>query len=193
MPVFKKTKHLGEMHGMLGVQWLRDRHVIVDYNNARLATPATMEDTAAEDSKLFSHGYAGHKMMWDAALGQYAIDGLINGVSAHIGISTVSETVLDTEFAKRAKVQLGPVIDQFGGPSGTLGEVFLSKKQVGFTLDGQHTVRVQPHIFDAYAYKAEKRPAAGSVSTDATIGAEFMLANQAVIDFGSEMLFLPVN
>jgi hypothetical protein len=132
-------------------------------------------------------------MQWDGERGGFVITGTVNGVPAQFVVNSVAQSQLDTEFAARAKIQTGPQISEYGGPKGAVGKVFLSKKQVPTTVDGQTTNPFQPEIFDAYAYEGLARPPAGSLSRNATIGAEFMLANQAIIDFGSEMLFLPTR
>jgi hypothetical protein len=43
---------------------------------------------------------------------------------------------------------------------------------------------------DMYAYAGMKAPSNPAERIDGTIGTDFMLANQAVIDFGTESLFI---
>ena len=69
-------------------------------------------------------------------------------------------------------------------------EVRLAKRQLTIVIDGQATAPDQPQIADAYTYGSEPRPPADQFSMSGTLGADFMLANQAVIDFGIGTLLL---
>ena len=178
------------MQGMLGVAWLRDKQVIVDYDAYRLGFPATAADSRVEDERLIARGYVPHKMTWDTASGTFSVKGAVNGVATDLRVNTVSNNVIDTGFAQTAGIQLGPVVDQNGGPAGALVDSFLSKRLVSITVDGQDTAPTQPLIFDYYAYESGKRPAVPGKDGTVTIGAEFMLANRAVIDFGTQTLLI---
>jgi gag-polyprotein putative aspartyl protease len=178
------------MQGMLGVAWLRDKQVIVDYDAYRVGFPATSTDSRAEDERLIARGYVAHKMTWDSASRTFSVKGAVDGVATDLRVNTVSNNVVDTGFAQTAGIQLGPVVDQNGGPAGALVDSFLSKRQVAITVDGQDTAPTQPLIFDYYAYESGQRPAVPGKDGTVTIGAEFMLANRAVIDFGTQTLLI---
>ena len=180
-----------DMQGMLGIGWLRAERVIVDYNADRIGIAPTLSDSESADRDLMLHGYLPHKMIWDAKHDIYYVVAVVNGVPARLTISTVTTNIIDTEFARSAKMEFGPVVDQFDGPKGTQGDVFLSRSPVSITIDGQATASEQLEILDEYAYNAQKRPSDPSMAIHGDLGAQFMLANQAVIDFGSETLFLP--
>ena len=174
------------MQGMLGIQWLRARRVIVDFDKGRIGVSATAQDSEAEDRRLLSEGYVAHRMTWNPDSNDYGLPGSLEGTPVRLTVATVGESLLDTEFAKSAGIALGPSVDQFGGPSGTTGDVFITRHEVSFVVDGQPTAPVQARAFDVGAYDAHVR----KQESKARIGSDFMLANQAVIDFGSATLFL---
>lgn len=101
-------------------------------------------------------------MRWNAKNASYVVDGTVNGLSAEF-VSSVAENVLDADFAKRANIELGPAISEYGGPTGAVGKVFLSKRQLAMTLDGQVTSPFQPQIFDTYAYEGQHRPSVEAI------------------------------
>jgi hypothetical protein len=175
--------------GMLGVGWLTANHVILDFDAGRVGLPATARDSAAADEALVARGYVAHKMSNDPKAGYY-VQGTINGVSARISVNTVMGNVLDSEFAKRSGIVLGPVVDDAGGPKGAVLPVHIAKYQLTVAIDGQATAPTQPLSWDMAAYHSAPP---GSVKDNLALGVEFMLANQAVIDFGSETLFIPKN
>lgn len=174
------------MQGMLGVQWLRARRVLVDYDKGRIGTSVSAQDTEAEDQRLLSEGYIAHRMTWDEDGNAYRVSGSVDGTPVEITVATVGESLLDTDFARSAHVELGPVVDQFGGPSGSVGDIFITRHEVSFVVDGQVTAPVQARAWNVGAYDAHIR----KQEDKARIGSDFMLANQAMIDFGSATLFL---
>jgi len=179
-----------EMEGMLGIHWLRSQLVIVDYDSYRVGIPRTIHDSEQEDARLIGLGFQKLKMTWDARQERYFVAGTINGFAGRFLVSTVSYDFLDPAFAKHAGVERGPVIDQGNGPTGTTVDELLVKRQIILTIDGRQTAASQPRIMDVYAYAAAKAPANPAERIDGTIGTDFMLANQAVIDFGTESLFI---
>ena len=68
---------------------------------------------------------------------------------------------------------------------------FSAKRRLHLTLDGQPTESIQPEVIDFYAYNLKTRPLVLADAVQGNLGADFMLANQAIIDFGSAVLFLP--
>jgi hypothetical protein len=179
-----------EMEGMLGIRWLRSQLVIVDYDSYRVGIPRTIHDSEKEDEQLIGLGFQKLKMTWDARTERYFVTGTINGVAGRFLVSTVSHDFLDPAFAKHAGVEPGPVIDQDYGPTGTRVDALLAKRQITLAIDGKQTAVCQPRIMDMYAYAGMKAPSNPAERIDGTIGTDFMLANQAVIDFGTESLFI---
>jgi hypothetical protein len=179
-----------DMEGMLGIRWLRSQLVIVDYDSYRVGIPRTIHDSEKEDERLIGLGFQKLKMTWDARSERYFVTGTINGVAGRFIVSTVSHDFLDPAFAKHAGVEVGPVIGDGHGPTGTSTDELLAKRQITLTIDGRQTAGDQPRIMDLYAYAGVKAPSNPAERIDGTIGTDFMLANQAVIDFGTESLFI---
>jgi hypothetical protein len=179
-----------EMEGMLGIRWLRSQLVIVDYDSYRVGIPRTIHDAEKEDERLIGLGFQKLKMTWDSRTERCFVTGTINGVAGRFLVSTVSHDFLDPAFAKHAGVEPGPVIDQDHGPTGTIVDALLAKRQITLAIDGKQTAVYQPRIMDMYAYAGVKAPSNPAERIDGTIGTDFMLANQAVIDFGTESLFI---
>jgi hypothetical protein len=177
--------------GILGIDWLRNERVIVDYDSYRIGFPDGAQASKSEDEALLLRGYVAHRMTWDPAAKGFYVMCQINGVSTRLGISTVAETVVDSVFARAAGFELGPIVDQNGGPKGALVDSFLFKHQVSIVLDGQKTAPAQPLSWDLSAYSSVQRPS--GPHDDGYLGAEFMLANQAIIDFGTETIFIAVQ
>lgn len=177
-----------ETNGMLGIGWLRDQKVIVDYDEYRVGLPDSVEASEAEDKELLARGYVGHKMTADPKTHTRFVMGKVDGHAIRLCVSTVAETVVDSEWAKANNVELGPVIDQQGGPAGALVNEYIAKHALSYTVDGQTLPPTQPHSWDLFGYSSTKR--SDESHDEGYIGADFMLANQAVIDFGTETLFL---
>jgi len=177
------------MEGMLGMKWLRDKRVIVDYDQGRVGLPESPDDGKTEDARLVSQGWVAHKMRWDAASGSYYVSGTVNGVATQFQVSTVGANTLDEGFARTAGIAFGPKVDEFAGPAGAVGNVFVAKRPLRVDIDMQHAAPIQPWIWNLDAYGSRKKP--GGVQ--ATLGADFMLANVAVIDFGTETLLIKAS
>ena len=171
--------------GMLGLGWLTANHVILDFDLGRLGLPASPADTMLEDRAFLARGYIAHKMVRDPRNGYY-VNGIVNGTHVRIGVNTVMNDVLEASFASRAKIPLGPIVDDAGGPKGTVVPVRITKYQLSVQIDGQITSPSQPLSWDTAAYSSD---APGSASEDLKLGLDFMLANQAIIDFGSETIY----
>lgn len=176
--------------GMLGRDWLRSARVILDYDSGRLGIPETPADSEAEDQRLVADGYIAHKLKPNPDTGSYIIDGSIDGHKVAMELSTVAENNIDLLFAKDVGLPIGPVVSEFGGPKGSQGPIYLAKRMLDIVVDGQPVVQDRPKIFDTYAYDSEQRPATPDADHLVRLGADFLLANQAVIDFGTNTLFL---
>lgn len=174
--------------GMLGMDWLRAQRVIVDFDAARLGVPVSPAESDREDQKLVARGYVAHPMTWDAAKKTFYVAGSVNGTPARIAVSTVGQDVVDSRFAARAGVALGPVVERNGGPKGALVDTRLVKRQLTIVIDRQQAAPAQPWSYDLDAYSSVASAPDGR--DDVFLGADFMLANQAVIDFGTATLFL---
>jgi hypothetical protein len=175
-------------HGMLGTGWLRDEKVIVDYDKYRVGLPDSFVVSEAFDKQLLARGYIGHKVTWDPKRHTWFVMGKVDGHPIRLCVSTVAEIVIDSEWAKANGVELGPVIDRQGGPAGALVDEYLAKRVLSYSIDDQAVPPAQPVSWDLFGYSSTGRNA--EPHDEGFLGADFMLANQAVIDFGTETLFL---
>lgn len=178
------------MDGMLGIGWLRANNVIVDYCNLRLGQSKTSEACAREDARLVAEGFVAHKLTWDAANRRFTVPVSINGKGGRMVVSTVSTDFVDTRFASKAGVRLGPVVYEDAGPKGATVSNWLAKSPFQMIVDGQVTAWMQPIIQDTYAYGSKPAPSADSDLLGGYLGCDFMLANQAIIDFGTGTLLI---
>lgn len=175
--------------GMLGIRWLRDRHVIVDYNQSRIGLPPPSRASEKPIAVAERPGYVPHPMHWDETTSGYYVTGTVNGVPGRLRVSTVGQNVLDVAFAKTAGLPMGAVVGQEGGPKGALVEAREVRGTVQITVDGAPAAPAKALSLDIYAYGTAERPAANADS--GYLGADFMLANHAIVDFGSDTLYLP--
>jgi hypothetical protein len=189
LSVFEIPQDVAETDGMLGIDWLVGQRVTVDYDRQRLGVSQNLGDAEADDREVLARGYVAHQMTWDPVVRGFYVESRIDGIPARLGISTVAENALDIEFVERSALQQGPVIGENGGPEGATAPVSIPKRPVVITIDQQATAPTQPWVYDLYAYSSKPRPT--SAHDEGYLGAEFMLANQAVIDFGTGTLFLP--
>jgi hypothetical protein len=177
-----------ETNGMLGTGWLRDQKVIVDFDQYRVGLPDSIAASEAYDKRLLARGYVGHKMSRDPKRNTWYVMGQVDGHPIRLCVSTVAEIVIDSEWARANGVELGPVIDQQGGPAGALVDESIAKHVLSYTIDGQKVPPAQPVSWDLFGYSSAQRDK--EPHDEGFLGADFMLANQAVIDFGTDMLFL---
>ena len=178
------------MDGMLGIGWLRGNSVIVDYDGLRLGFAKSPEEGRREDARLVREGFTAHAMTWDPDLKRYLVWVEVNGKRARMVVSTVSSDIVDTRFASAAGVALGPVVYVDAGPKGARVNNWLSKKPLRIAIDGQKSAWMQPTVQDTYAYSSAEPPVDETKRIGGYLGCDFMLANEAVIDFGTGTLLL---
>ncbi|MGA8875171.1 MAG: hypothetical protein WB555_06535 [Candidatus Korobacteraceae bacterium] len=178
------------MDGMLGIGWLRANNVIVDYDGLRLGLAKTPEDGHKEDARLVHDGFVAHAMTWDPDLKRFVVSVEVNGKRSRMVVSTVSSDIVDVRFARTAGIALGPVVYVDSGPRGARVDNWLSKRPVRLSIDGQKTAWMQPTVQDTYAYSSGAPPADETKWVGGYLGCDFMLANDAVIDFGTGTLLL---
>lgn len=176
--------------GMLGSKWLRAHNVIVDYDRQRMGISSALADNEREDALLVAAGYRPHKIVYNEQNASFQIDGAVDGYATSMTLVTVAENVIDIDLARAAHIAIGPAIDTYGGPGGAVGEAYIAKRMVDIVVDGQRVAPDRPQIFDTYAYDSEPRSATADNTHRVRLGADFFLANEAVIDFGTNMLFL---
>lgn len=111
-------------------------------------------------------------MHWDQKLGRYFVAGAVNSVPCRLLVSTVSANILDPTFAHTAGVEVGPLIGQGHGPTGTNVDQFIAKREVRLMLDGIATECARPDIMDSYAYQGVKPPANPVDRVNGTLGTD---------------------
>ncbi|MEF9421423.1 hypothetical protein [Xanthomonas citri] len=176
--------------GMVGLMWLKKTKAVVDYAQGQISIPAKEEDLKEEGRRLEKLGYIAHKMKWDEKEMRYIVAPKVNGGGERkFVVSTVSYFVIDEQSAKESSVQVGEVVDTYGGPTGAVGDERASLGDIELFLDGQKLASPAARIYDIYAYDGSARPTAKKDRVDGFLGCDFMLANHAIIDFGSELIY----
>lgn len=182
----------GASQGMLGLPFLHDNNVILDFGRNRLRLPGP-KPSASLAKEMASRGYTAHSMTLDAKDGRYLVEVTINGARAPMVVSTVASIDLDMEFAKRAAVTIGRVAGSYGGPSGATGKVYETANPITLSIGPWSTRPGKVTITDTYAYSKAPRPADANLARGGALGADFMIANHAVIDFGNSIIYLKNN
>lgn len=185
--IFETPK--GSAQGMLGLPFLYENHAILDFPRHKL----TLSDAELPKSvalKMAEGGYSAHVMTRDPTDGRYTINVMINGVVAPMIVGTVASVNIDRAYAARAHVAIGAASGSYGGPSGAVEKVYETAKPVALKIDGWATVLTKATIEDMYAYSKTPRPINTMAARGGVLGADFMIANKAVIDFGNAILYL---
>jgi hypothetical protein len=175
------------LDGMLGLPWLRSSRVIVDFDSYRIGVPKTEQDGKLVDQQLVQAGWTPHAMRWDADSKRFTVLVRIDGHEARMIPSTVSNVVVDSVWAKENGERLGPVIDHEGGPTGAVVDAYIFKNYAQLSIDGQAVKPIWPESWDLFGYSAEARKKGAPAGF---LGAEFMLLNSGIIDFGNGILFV---
>lgn len=68
-------------------------------------------------------------------------------------------------MAKSAAVPVGPAVDNYGGPTGTQGLVYLARRQLRMLVDGQAVAPSRPLIYDTCEYEGKGRAATPDATT----------------------------
>lgn len=177
-------------HGMLGLRWITTNRAIVDYKKKVIIVNPTNQSSQAHQKILLSSGYVALPMKRSNEDGRYYITVTINGVSQPMVVSTVANNTLDIEFARRAKLTIVKTKETYGGPTGTTGNVYVTQAPVSIHVGTVPLRLKQVNIFDMYAYEAKKRPAELSAQKAGALAADFLVGNGAVVDFGTQTLYV---
>jgi hypothetical protein len=161
--------------GMLGIGWLRERAVVVDLGAGRL--------------RFGGDAVAGTAMAWDDGWQAYVVDTRVGGSPARFVVSTVAGVVVDPAAAARLGLGLGDVVDEDGGPTGTVVQVRPVETPWSVDLDGHARAVPEAMSWDLYAYADRPRPASGGI--DGFLGCELLVRERAVVDFGRGEIALP--
>jgi hypothetical protein len=172
---------------ILGLPWITWHGLVMDYPRSQAIVPDAPDSAAKLRARLLATGYTAHAMRLDPKDGRYLVTVAVGKVPASFVVSTVAEATLDTAFARRAGIAKGKMIDTYGGPSGATGEVFETKEPVVLSVGRFKAKARKLPIEDTYAYMKAPRPAN---PRGGMIGADFLIAHQAVVDFGAKTLYL---
>jgi hypothetical protein len=176
--------------GMLGIEWLKNQRVLVDFQAKELRFSRDAAAATAEGERLRQQGYQAHPLQWNPDTHTFTVPVALNGHAATFTISTVAHLTLDQPFATQAQVPSTVKSTPYGGPTGTTGTVSISTGALTLVVDGQPVNTTPATILDTYAYEAQPRPADTTKLISGILGCDFMLANHAVIDFGQGILYL---
>jgi len=177
------------MQGMLGVQWLRANHVIVDYAQRRLGFAETDADAAQLGEELRGRGYIALRMTWHPERRNYTVEGTVAGAADPVLVSTVSENIIGLPIARRLNLPLVDRGETAGGPAGSVQPSFTSSRAVPLCMEGHRWPVGGAVIYDQAIY-AGKPGTPANVPASITLGADFMLQNSAVIDYTSGTLYV---
>ncbi len=177
--------------GMLGLKWIEATGLVMDFPTRMLRVTAGQREALPRSLSFPAKGYTPVQMRRDESTGRFLVDVTINEATRPMVVSTVSCLVLDTEFAAVAKVGTGTACGSGGGPTGMVVARHSFEQPVQLTI-GEWTSRpMEGEIEDTYGYSGAGRPATGA--TGGYLGADFLIANQAVVDFGRRCLYLSLN
>lgn len=186
--VFERPAGSGE--GMLGLPWLTANGVIIDYASRSITLPEDTAEAERYGQVLEAQGYRPHALTRDPADGRYLITALIDGQPMPLVVSTVAANDLDVAAVERAGLGLGPVSGRWGGPGGTVGETRQTARPVTLEIGDWRSPPTLFSVYDIYAYAEKPRPYRATDGRAGMPGADFLIANQAVIDFGRSRLYL---
>lgn len=190
VPVAVFERPAGSAEGMLGLPWLTDNDVIIDYASNRITLPEDAAEAERYGQALEAQGYRPHALMRDSADGRYLIVARIDGQSMPLVVSTVAGNDLDIAAAELAGIELGFVSGRWGGPGGAVGQTRQTARPVTLEIGAWRSLPTMFSVYDIYAYAAKPRPYLTADGRAGALGADFLIANQAVIDFGLSRLYL---
>lgn len=159
--------------GMLGVGWLAAARPVVDFGARTLSVPSEAERRLLADAPVRTD------LRRDVTSGRYVAELTVEDRLATVVVSTVAETILDLEFARRSGIELTAALGVEHGPSGNVVPFYRAAGPVSFAGIGS----VAAQVYDTYAYADRDRP---SVTDQVAgyLGADLLLAAGAVVDFG---------
>lgn len=157
--------------GMLGVGWLVAARPLVDFASRTLCVPGAGPRPEIAGQRL--------ALAYDERIDRFVVELPVAGHAARLVASTVADTILDLEFARRRGLELEPDGEEHG-PGGAVVPTYRTAEPVVLhAMLGAVTAQVH----DTYAYLGRDRPNDGSAVTG-YLGADALLAAGAVLDFG---------
>lgn len=162
--------------GMLGVDWLTAVRAVVDFGERMLAFPGDDARTTLGSPRV--------ELQLDTELKRYLGDFLLDGEPATFVVSTAGDTILDLGFARERGLELTDPVGEDHGPAGAVVPVFRTASPVRLETAGRALVTASLQVHDIHAYRGEKR-SSDERAVAGYLGADVLLANDAVLDFGT--------
>lgn len=185
--VFSKFPPDKEGFGMLGLPWIKENHIILNYQNNTVAIRPNRHQQDSIKACLMEMGYNALPMIEEDD--QYFTEASINGVKGKFSINTVSRLSIDSLFAVRAGIEPAGVAGTYGGPGGRTGYIYDTKEKLKIQI-GTIEITAEGFIEDKYAYANAQRPENAEENIGGSLSGDFMIENKAVIDFGNLTLYL---
>jgi len=158
---------------MLGIGWINQNRVILDYRRKQATIAPTPEQVQAIGSELRKAGYVAIPMTFDEHYHHYVVRATINGVTRSMTVGTASPFLVDTAFADAAGVKRGPGEGEGGGPTGTKVGTYPLSAPVRVIVAGWTSPEISVGIIlDLYGYGARQRPADPADATDGYLGGD---------------------
>jgi hypothetical protein len=177
--------------GMLGIGWINQNRVILDYGRKQATIAPTPEQVQAIGSELRKAGYVAIPMTFDERYHHYVVRAAIDGVTRSMTVGTASPFLIDTAFADATRMKRGPSEGQAGGPTGTQVIPYPLGAPVRVSIDGWTSPEISEGIIlDLYGYGARQRPADPADANGGYLGGDFLQKTDAVVDFGTRTLFV---
>ena len=187
--IFETFSNDAEGFGMLGKNWIRENNIIIDFG---CNTVAILPNKFQQDSivkRLLKDNYVTVPMELDVTDNSYYTDIVINNQKTKFLVSTVTNLIIDSVFAKTANIETLENQGSFAGPSGKTGNVYSPKEKFAIKI-GEFETSTNGVIYDQYIYSDTQRPDDSEKQIGGTLGAAFLIEQKAVIDFGNLKLYL---
>lgn len=177
--------------GMLGLQWITASRVVVDFGNNSLLIAPPPALAAGIGESLLRKGYIAIPMRRDPASGRYKVPVTLGGAKREMIVSMVAGLIVDSAFADVSGLRQGAVVDEAGGPNGAVQRTYAFGGPVRLQIGRWQSLADEPGtIYDTYAYERTQRPHNPTFADGGALGADFLIAHRAVVDFGDSMLYL---
>ncbi|MGN0195612.1 MAG: hypothetical protein ACI4AE_04060 [Candidatus Cryptobacteroides sp.] len=186
--VFNKYPADAKGFGMLGLPWITENRIVLNYGDRTVTIQPDGKQVDSIVKKLKKDGYVEVPMTNED--GMYYVEAAINGVTGRFSVNTVSRLSVDSLFAERAGIARGEVAGTFGGPGGKTGYIYEINDGLDIAI-GCVRIRTAGYIEDKYAYSGSTRPEKPEDNIGGALSGDFLIENNAVVDFGNCKLYLP--
>lgn len=177
--------------GMLGIGWINQNRVIVDYRQKIAMIAPSTDQVRALENELKRSGYVALPMSYDDQHKRYMVEATISHVTRPMNVATATTLVIDSSFADSAAVKRGDEKEPGYGPTGTRVANYALGEPVRVQIDGWTSPPLSKgDIMDTYGYIADPRPDDPSKANGGILGGDFLTMTQAVVDFGTRTLFV---